>query len=62
MANKHVKKCSSLLAVRGMQIETTVRYYFTPTGMVIIKDVDNHSVDKDMKKLEPSYPVSGKVK
>ena len=42
MANKQMKRCSTLLIIREMQIKTTVSYHLRSVRMAIIKMIRNN--------------------
>jgi hypothetical protein len=41
MANKYIKKCSTSLAIKEMQIKSTLRFHLTPVKIAIVKGNNN---------------------
>ena len=58
-ANKHMKRCSTSLIIREMQIRTSMRYHYMPVRMAAIQKSTSNNAGEGVEKREHFHSVGG---
>ena len=61
MAEKDLKKCSTSLVIREMQIKTTLRFHLTPIRIAKIKTSGDNTYSRGSGKKEEHSSIAGGI-
>ena len=59
MAKRYMKRCSTSLIIREMEIKTTIRYHLTLVRMATIKNLETINAGKGVVKRNPPALLVG---
>ena len=60
IASKHMKRCSTSLVIREMQIKTIRRYHLMLVRMAVSKSLQTINAGEGVERKELSYTVVGR--
>ena len=61
IAKKSIKRCSTSLIIREIEIKTTMRYHLTQSEWPSSKNLQTINAGEGVEKKEPTYIVGGNV-
>ena len=61
MTDRHIKRCSTLLIIRDIQIQTSMQYHLTSVRMAIIKCLQIINAGEGVEKRKLSYTVGRNI-